>query len=317
MSQTLIERLWTKAKIGTQLGLGPLVLKIQFSRRQPVSNNRWRALKRTLRMAFGTARQASYISSESHQLTDAEKTAMESKQDNSGVALIVGVGPGLGSSLARRFAEAGMTVVVAARNAEKLDALVDECTALSGAARAYGCDATRESAVKKLFRDVTEDFDVPRLVIYNAKTMMSNALIDIETPAFEECWRVMCLGGFLVGREAARAMLERDAVQGTILFTGATASIRGSARFINMAVPKAGLRSLSQSMARELGPQGIHVAHVILDGEIMWAESTEAARTMDSSMRPEDVADAFYFLHTQPRSTWTQELDLRPWVEKF
>lgn len=233
-----------------------------------------------------------------------------------GVAVIVGVGPGLGSALARRFASAGMDIAVAARNAEKLDPLAADCGGRGIRARAYGCDATREDSVKELFKRVAHDLAVPNLVIYNAKTMMSNVLVDIETPAFEECWRTMCLGGFLVGREAARAMLGAG-LTGSILFTGATASLRGSAGFVNMAVPKAGLRSLSQSMARELGPQGIHVAHVILDGEIMWSGSKQEARDRDSSLRPEDIADAYFFLHTQPRSTWTQELDLRPWVEKF
>lgn len=160
-----------------------------------------------------------------------------------------------------------------------------------------------------------EEMGVPDLVVYNVEHFIPGTILDIETPAFEECWRAMALGGFIVGREVARLMLPRGS--GTIIYTGATGAMRGRAEYINMAVGKFGVRALAQSMARDLGPRGIHVAHVILDGGILSTRSGDAARDRLSSMFPEHIAETYYQLHLQHRSTWTQEIDLRPWVEKF
>ncbi len=231
------------------------------------------------------------------------------------VALIVGTGPGLGSALARRFARAGMAVALAARNTGKLNGLPQEIQALGGIGRTYGCDATEESSVKELFGLVAMEMGVPDLVVYNVEHFVPGTLLEIETPAFEECWRAMALGGFLVGREAARLMVPRQS--GTILYTGATASLRGRAEYINLAVGKFGIRALAQSMARDLGPKGIHVAHVVLDGGILPQRAGDTARERMSLLFPESIAEAYYQLHTQHRSAWTQELELRPWVEKF
>jgi NAD(P)-dependent dehydrogenase (short-subunit alcohol dehydrogenase family) len=232
---------------------------------------------------------------------------------NQDVALVVGVGPGLGATLARRFREGGHAVAVAARSHDCIDPLAKE---LGG--RAYALDTTDERAVVDLFASVRRDLGEPTLVAYNAGAFVPKPVLETSAAEFERCWRVGCFGGFLVGREAAKAMMA--AGRGTILFTGATASLRGSANFVNLAVGKFGLRALAQSMARELGPKGIHVAHVIIDGQIE-AEHRPGRRRSDRGpdafLDPEAIAEAYWQLHVQPRSAWTLELDLRPWVEKF
>lgn len=239
--------------------------------------------------------------------------------ENTDTAVVVGAGPGLGSALARRFARAGMKVAAARRNAGQLDGLVKE----SGAAvRAYACDATDEDSVTALFARVAKEFGTPRLVAYNAGGFVRKSVLETTQEEFERCWRSACLGGFLVGREAARAMLARKSGgrhNGTIVFTGATASLRGGANFLNLAVGKFGLRALAQSMAREFQPQGIHVAHVIIDGQI---ESDRPGRSVaergaDAVLSPAAIAEAYYQLHSQSPSAWTLELDLRPYLEKF
>jgi NAD(P)-dependent dehydrogenase (short-subunit alcohol dehydrogenase family) len=231
------------------------------------------------------------------------------------VAVVVGVGPGLGFALVRRFAEAGMAVAMAARSSEHLDAMLGR-EPLEGA-RAYACDTTDEAAVRRLFASVGKDLGAPELVVYNAGAFQPGSVLEIAPAEFERCWRVGCYGGFLIGQAAARAMIERS--RGTILFTGATAALRGSARFANLAVPKFGLRALAQSMARELGPKGIHVGHVVIDGQILSERyrHLEAERGPDSLLKPDAIAEMYYQLHRQPRSAWTLELDLRPWSEKF
>ena len=233
------------------------------------------------------------------------------------VALVVGVGPGLGSGLARRFARAGMDVAVAARNSAKLAGLCEELQALGVKARAYACDATDEQVVLRLFDGIKKDLGPPRLVTFNAGAFMRAGVLETSVADFERCWRIGCLGGFIVGREGARAMLEQGG--GTIIFTGATASLRGGAMFQNLAVGKFGLRALAQSMARELQPRGIHVAHVIIDGQIRGERPGYRAdeRGADALLEPDAIAETYYQLHAQPRSAWTLEVDLRPWVEKF
>lgn len=228
------------------------------------------------------------------------------------VALVVGVGPGLGAALARRFAQGGFAVAVAARVGGKL---ADLARAIGG--RAYACDATDAASVDRLFGDVRRDLGAPSVAIYNAGAYAPGAVIDIEAAAFERCWRILCLGGFLVGQGAARHMAE--AGRGTILFTGATASLRGGANFANLAVGKFGLRAVAQSMARELGPKGVHVAHVIIDGQIRSERYAhlEKERAPDGLLDPAAIAETYWQIHSQPRSAWTLELDLRPWVEKF
>jgi NAD(P)-dependent dehydrogenase (short-subunit alcohol dehydrogenase family) len=228
------------------------------------------------------------------------------------VALVVGVGPGLGAALARRFAQGGLAVAMAARNPDKLDALAREV-----GGRAYACDAADAASVDRLFEQVERDLGAPTVAIYNAGASAPGAVVDIQAAEFERCWRILCLGGFLVGQRAARSMAA--AGRGTILFTGATASLRGGANFANLAVGKFGLRAVVQSMARELGPKGIHVAHVVIDGQIRSERYAhlEKERPPDGLLDPAAIAESYWHLHQQPRSAWTLELDLRPWVEKF
>lgn len=231
------------------------------------------------------------------------------------VAVIVGVGPGLGLALVKRFARAGMRVALAARSKESLEQLLAK-EPVEGA-RVYACDATDQAAVGRLFAEVEQDLGAPEVVVFNAGAFRPGEILEIEPSEFEQCWRIGCMAGFLVGQAAARRMVAQG--RGTIIFTGATAALRGSARFANLAVPKFGLRALAQSMARELGPQGVHVGHVIIDGQILSKRYAhlEAERGPDSLLKPEAIAEMYYQLHVQPRSAWTLELDLRPWVEKF
>ncbi|MFQ5755708.1 MAG: SDR family NAD(P)-dependent oxidoreductase [Acidiferrobacterales bacterium] len=233
------------------------------------------------------------------------------------VALVIGVGPGLGMALCRRFAEVGMKVAMSARHEAPLKALAGELIAAGEIAHAYESDATDESAVSRLFDKVSADLGEPDLVVYNAGAFQRTSILEASAADFERCWRVGCFGGFLAGREAAKIMVTRGS--GTILFTGATASLRGSAQFFNLAVGKFGLRALAQSMARELGPQGVHVAHVIIDGQIASPRHADLIkeRGPDVLLDPNSIADTYYQLHCQARSAWTQEVDLRPWVERF
>ena len=235
------------------------------------------------------------------------------------VALIVGAGPGLGSALARGFAGRGMRVAVARRNVESLAPLVAE---LGGKAKAYRCDATNEDDVVRLLAAVQAELGTPRLTVFNAGAFVRKGVLETSTEEFERCWRVACLGGFLVGRETVRAILAAKRGgrhQGTVIFTGATASLRGGALFHNLAVGKFGLRALAQSMAREFQPQGVHVAHVIIDGQIQGERPgyTAAERGEDAVVDPNAIAATYYQLHIQPPSAWTLELDLRPYVERF
>ena len=234
-----------------------------------------------------------------------------------GVALVVGVGGGLGAALGRCFAAAGMGVALAARSRKTTDGLADDITRAGGAARAYVADATDEAAVGRLFAALRGDLGEPDLVVYNAGAFMRQGILEASAEDFERCWRVGGLGAFLVGREAAKGMAARGS--GTIIFTGATASLRGSARFFNLAVGKFGERALAQSMARELGPKGVHVAHVVIDGQIDGPHQGDLAkeRGPDALLAPDAIAEAYLGLHRQHRSAWTHEIDLRPWVEKF
>ena len=228
------------------------------------------------------------------------------------VAIVVGAGPGLGAALARRFAEAGMAVADARRRRESAEDLAREV-----GGRAYACDAPEADAVETLFQAVERDLGDPELVVYNAGAYKPGGLLEIDPADFERCWRIGCLGGLHVGQAAARRMTA--AGRGTIIFTGATASLRGGKGFANLAVPKFGLRALAQSMAREFGPQGVHIAHTIIDGQI--AADREGYRPgergEDAVLDPAAVAEAYYGLHRQHRSAWTHEIDLRPWVERF
>jgi NAD(P)-dependent dehydrogenase (short-subunit alcohol dehydrogenase family) len=231
---------------------------------------------------------------------------MNAKQA-SDVAVVAGAGPGLGLALVQRFQRGGFKVAMMARNEARLQALAGSAGA---GVVPIACDLTDAAAVGAAFERVDRELGAPHCVVFNAGAFRPGGILEISPKDFEDCWRIGCLAGFLVGREAARRMVDRG---GSILFSGATASLRGSARFANLASPKFALRALAQSMARELAPRGVHVAHVVIDGQIR----AQAGGAPDAQLEPTAIAEAYFQLHTQPRSAWTLELDLRPWVEKF
>jgi NAD(P)-dependent dehydrogenase (short-subunit alcohol dehydrogenase family) len=228
--------------------------------------------------------------------------------------IVAGAGPGLGRALAQRFVQGGMHAALLARDAARLGALADS---IGPDARPYPCDLTDPDAVRGIFGRVEQELGAPQCVVFNAGTYRPGTVLEVAPQDFLECWKVGCFAGFLVGQQAAQRMAARGS--GTILFTGATASLRGGARFVNLASPKFALRAVAQSLARELGPRGVHVAHVIIDGQIHLPGRIrpDAPQAPDSQLEPAAIAEAYWQLHSQPRSAWTLELDLRPWVERF
>jgi NAD(P)-dependent dehydrogenase (short-subunit alcohol dehydrogenase family) len=230
-------------------------------------------------------------------------------------AIVFGVGPGLGWALAKRFVTDSMQVGAVARDEAKLNSLIQ--SEGSRSIRSYAADVSKSEDVLRVFDSVDRDFGEPDLVVFNAGAFQKANVLDIDPADFERCWRIGCLGGLLVGQAAARRMVKRG--HGTIIFTGATAALRGSAGFANLAVPKFGLRALAQSMARELGPRGIHVGFVIIDGQIESERYRHLIdeRGEDSLLAPDAIAELYLQLHRQPRSAWSQEVDVRPWSEKF
>ena len=228
------------------------------------------------------------------------------------IALIVGSGPGLSASLARLFKREGMKVALAARNIKKLDGLVKE---IDG--RAYACDATSPTDVKNLFQSMSQDLGDPNLVVYNASGRVRGPITELDPEDVRQTILITCYGGFLVGQEAAKKMLK--AGDGTILFTGASASVKGYAKSPAFAMGKMGLTGLVQSMARELQPQNIHVAQVVIDGGINNPDRPErlTERGPDGSLDPDAIAQTYLHLHRQHRSAWASHIELRPWSEKF
>lgn len=230
------------------------------------------------------------------------------------LAIIAGVGPGLGFALARRFAREGYHVVMMARDAGRLAELAkrdpDHLEAVS-------CDLTIAEDVHHSIAGISARFGPPDCAVFNAGTFSPGRVIEIEAIEFERCWRVGAFAGFLFAQAVARQMVERGS--GTILFTGATASLRGSANLVNLAASKFGLRALAQCMARELGPMGIHVAHVIVDGQVRSAKNEHllSERGPDSLIEPDAAAEIYWQLHKQPPSARTFEIDVRPCSEKF
>ena len=226
------------------------------------------------------------------------------------IALIVGAGEGLSASLARLFAREKIRVALAARKIEKLGALCSET-----GARAYPCDATNPDEVERLFGLVERETGPPDLVVYNASARARGALVDLVPADVQNAIAVSAFGGFLVAQQAAQRMLPNK--HGAILFTGASASVKGYAQSAPFAMGKFALRGLAQSMARELSPQGIHVAHFVIDGGIKSAERQEPAERPDSMLDPDAIAASYWSVLQQPRSAWTWEMELRPWVETF
>ena len=225
-------------------------------------------------------------------------------------ALVVGAGAGLSASLARALAKDGIRVALAARSTGDLEALTRDTGALT-----FACDASKRAEVEKLFTDMEGACGAPDIVIYNASARARGPLVELDPDEVERALAISAFGGFLVAQQAARRMLAKR--HGAILFTGASASVKGYAQSAPFAMGKFALRGLAQSMARELAPQGIHVAHVVIDGGIRSARRGEHADAPDSLLDPDAIATTYLHLIHQPRSAWSWEIELRPWVEKF
>jgi NAD(P)-dependent dehydrogenase (short-subunit alcohol dehydrogenase family) len=225
-------------------------------------------------------------------------------------ALIVGAGEGISASLARLFAKEGLRVALAARRTEKLGALCAET-----GARAFACNAADADEVERLFGAVERELETPDVVVYNASARARGAFVDLAPADVAQAIAISAFGGFLVAQQAVRRMLPNR--RGAILFTGASASVKGYPQSAPFAMGKFALRGLAQSMARELSPQGIHVAHFVIDGGIRSAMRTEPIDRPDSMLDPDAIALSYWNVLQQPRSAWSWELELRPWVEKF
>lgn len=225
-------------------------------------------------------------------------------------ALIVGAGSGLSASLARRLRGEGLEVALAARSPEKLSALAAETGAVT-----FACDAVEAESVAGLFEKVGRRVGEPDLVVYNASFRVRGPFVDLRPGDVAKTLAVTAFGGFLVGHEAARRMVPKR--HGAILFTGASASVKGYAQSAPFAMGKFALRGLAQSMARELAPHGVHVGHFVIDGAIRSAARPDPADRPDSTLDPDAIADTYLALLRQPRSAWSWEVEVRPWVERF
>lgn len=233
------------------------------------------------------------------------------------VAAVVGVGEGLGASIAHRFAREGFTVAIMARSEDKLAQIGSDIEKAGGKALSVTADVTDAESIKAAFEKVNAELAAPSVLVYNAGIFKINSILELTPEQFDYCWKLNCFGAFVAAQQVLPAMVERKS--GTMIFTGATASKKGSAKFAALAVGKFGLRALSQSLAREFGPQGIHVAHVIIDGMI----NTEKVNSMFPGkeehmlLSPDSIAETYWQLHQQDNTAWTLEMDLRPAVEKF
>jgi len=237
------------------------------------------------------------------------------------VALIIGAGDATGGAIARRFARERFAVCITRRHLDQLQPLVEEIRSTGGIAHPFACDARSEEQTLELFTRIERDVGPIDVMVFNTGANVRFSITETTERVYRKVWEMAALAGFLAGREAARVMLQRG--RGTIIFTGATASLRGGIGFAAFASAKFALRALAQSMARELGPEGIHVAHPIIDGAIDTAFIRDnfperyALKAQDGILDPEHIAEQYWQIHCQPRSAWTHELDLRPWLETF
>lgn len=237
------------------------------------------------------------------------------------VVLVIGAGVATGGAVAKRFAREGYVACMARRQGEKLQGLVEEIAAAGGRAHGYSCDATEEAQVVDLVERVEAEVGPIEVACYNAAVGASHSITEFPADAYERVWRINTFGAFVMGREVSRRMVERG--RGTILFTGATSALRGKAGLAAFAGSKHALRALSESMARELFPKNIHVAHVIIDGPIdtplirRVMPSVFEERPADGVLLPDDIAETYWNIHCQPRSAWLHETQLRPWVEPW
>ena len=237
------------------------------------------------------------------------------------VALVIGAGDATGGAIARRFAREGYVACVTRRSAEKLQPLVDSIRAAGGEAHGFGSDARKEDEVAALIEDIESRIGDIDVFVFNIGANVPCSVLDETARKYFKIWEMACFAGFLTGQAVAQRMAARR--RGTIIFTGATASLRGAANFAAFAGAKHALRALAQSMSRELGPANVHVAHVIIDGAIDTAFIRDnfperyALKSEGGILAPKHIADTYWFLHQQPRDAWTFELDLRPWSERW
>ncbi|SIP87053.1 SDR family oxidoreductase [Aquipseudomonas alcaligenes] len=237
------------------------------------------------------------------------------------VVLVIGAGDATGGAIAKRFAREGYVACVTRRSADKLQPLVDEIRAAGGEAHGFASDARKEEEVAALVEGIERDIGPIEAFVFNIGANVPCSILEETARKYFKIWEMACFSAFLTAQAVARRMVTRE--RGTILFTGATAGLRGAAHFAAFAGAKHGVRALAQSMARELGPRNIHVAHVVVDGAIDTAFIRDsfpdlyARKEQDGILNPEHIADNYWFLHTQPRDAWTFELDLRPWIEKW
>jgi NAD(P)-dependent dehydrogenase (short-subunit alcohol dehydrogenase family) len=244
-----------------------------------------------------------------------------SRTEERKTVLVVGAGDATGSAIARRFAREGYVACVTRRSADKLQPLVDEIRAAGGEAHGFASDARKEEQVTELVEHIESQIGPIDVFVFNIGANVPCSILDETARKYYKVWEMACFAGFLTSQAVARRMAARR--RGTILFTGATAALRGSANFAAFATAKHGLRALAQSMARELGPMNIHVAHVIIDGAIDTAfirdnfPAKYAEKDQDGILSPEHIADSYWYLHSQARDAWTFELDLRPWMERW
>ena len=293
----MLTTIWRALKIQRRVAMGPLMLTFQWGKSTRLVRSRTR---RTGRPALdaGTPRQP---------LASNERPAEASTPPS---ALLFGVGPGLGEALMERLDAEGFRLGVVSRNAGRLQGLLDRLPGGGRHHRAYACDVTLETSVDQAFSQFKREFGAPSLVIYALHRFGPGTLNDIEVPAFEEGLRHNCFGAFLVSRQACRAMAE--AGHGTLLLVGSTSSIIGRAEHLNLVAGKFGQRGMAQVLAREMWPRGVHVAHVMIDADIREQEGRSHPQS-----EPHHIAETLLFLHRQPKSAWTSELDLRPWNERF
>ncbi len=244
---------------------------------------------------------------------------------NNKVALIIGAGDATGGAIARRFAREGYTACVTRRSLDKLQPLLAQIRAEGGVVHGFASDARKEEEVVALVEQIESTLGPIEVLVFNIGANAPSSILDETARKYFKIWEMACFGGFLNAREVAKRMVQRDGDghKGTIIFTGATASLRGGANFAAFSGAKMALRALAQSMARELGPRGIHVAHVVVDGAIDTAFIRDnfperyAMKDQDGIVNPEHIADTYWMLHCQPRDAWTHEIDLRPYMEKF
>lgn len=303
----VLQSLWPVLKVWRKINVGPVTFVFGFRRRAyivpGVSSDRVAAWSvRAAQQRIETAGAA---------LTEPDAPVRRNGV-TCGSAVIVGVGPGFGYALARRLAREGFDLVLVARSAARLAPLVEELAIGGVRVESIGADATDERDVSSLFSCIAARFGIPALVVYGVQEFGPGQTLDISLPAFESAWRHNCKGAFLVSQAAGRAM--RPAGAGSIVLVGSTSSLIGRAGHLNLAVGKFGQRALAQVLARELWPVGIHVAHMVIDSDVLEEPARPEPHTQAD---PADIADAVLAIHRQSKSAWSSEIDLRPWNERF